>query len=125
MKKYTAYFIGILFGVTLLSYSVYSQSTDISGSTNLNTEVLTEQLKVFPNPTDGRFQLNLAYDGQEKVSAKVYDITGKLVKDITRDLVIGKESVTAEVDLQTPKSGFYFLRITIGRKTITKKMIVR
>lgn len=125
MKKYTAYFIGILFGVTLLSYSVYSQSTDISGSTNLNTEVLTEQLKVFPNPTDGRFQLNLAYDGQEKASAKVFDITGKLVKDITRDLVIGKESVTAEVDLQTSKSGFYFLRITIGRKTITKKIIVR
>ena len=125
MKKYTAYFIGLLFGLTLLSYSVYSQSTDISGSVDLNTGVLTEQLKVFPNPTDGRFQLNLAYDGQEKVSAKVFDITGKLVKDITEDLVIGKESVTAEVNLQTPKSGFYFLRIAIGRKTITKKIIVR
>ena len=125
MKKYTAYFIGLLFGLTLLSYSVYSQSTDISGSVDLNTGVLTEQLKVFPNPTDGRFQLNLAYDGQEKVSAKVFDITGKLVKDITEDLVIGKESVTAEVNLQTPKSGFYFLRIAIGRSTITKKIIVR
>ncbi len=125
MKKHTAYLIGIFFGLTLLSYSAYSQSADKSGAAKLNTELLTEQLKVFPNPTDGRFQLNLAYDGQEKVSAKVFDITGKLVKDIAGDLVIGKESVTAEVDLQNPRSGFYFLRITIGRSTITKKIIVR
>lgn len=125
MKKHTAFIIGFFFGITLLSYSAFSQPAGKSVSANLNTGELTEQLKVFPNPTDGRFQLNLAYDGQEKVSAKIFDITGKLVKDITGDLVIGKESVTAEVELQTPRAGIYFLRITIGRSTITKKVIVR
>ncbi|MCK5137194.1 MAG: T9SS type A sorting domain-containing protein [Bacteroidales bacterium] len=125
MKKYTAFIIGIMFGVILVSHSAFSQSTVDPASGNLNTEWLSEQLKVFPNPSDGRFQLKLKYDGQEKVSAKVFDITGKLVKDITADLVIGKETVTSEVDLQAPGTGIYFLRIDIGKGTVTKKILVR
>ncbi len=114
-----------MFGVILVSHSAFSQSTVDPASGNLNTEWLSEQLKVFPNPSDGRFQLKLKYDGQEKVSAKVFDITGKLVKDITADLVIGKETVTSEVDLQAPGTGIYFLRIDIGKGTVTKKILVR
>ena len=50
-------------------------------------ELSEKEIKVFPNPSDGRFQLTIEYQGPEKVTAKVYDITGKLVKDISKDLV--------------------------------------
>lgn len=82
-------------------------------------------IKVFPNPSDGRFQLTLDYEGSEKVTAKVYDITGKQVKDITEDLVKESTKVTANVNLDSPKSGIYFLRVSIGSRVLTKKFIVR
>ena len=85
----------------------------------------SEQMKISPNPSNGQFQLVLEYDGQEKITAKVFDITGKLVKDISEELVIGESKVTAEVDLQVPRTGIFFLRIEIGNSTFAKKIIIR
>ena len=85
----------------------------------------SDDLKVFPNPSNGRFRLIYKITGSEKPEAKVYDLTGKLVKDITKDLVIGEDMVSADVELQNPKSGIYFLRFGIGQKRIAKKVIIR
>ena len=83
------------------------------------------EVKVFPNPSDGRFQLSFEYSGIEKINAKVYDITGKLVKNITEDLVIVEKSVSASVDLESPSSGIYFIRIEWGKTLLTKKIIIK
>jgi len=55
----------------------------------------------------------------------VYDITGKLVKNITEDLVIVEKSVSASVDLDSPSSGIYFIRIEWGKTLLTKKIIIK
>jgi len=111
---------GILISQQLFSRSVHSPDGDIPG-----VEQNEKEIKVFPNPSDGRFQLKLEHDGVDKVSAKVFDITGKLVKNISEDLVTEDSSVTANVNLESPKSGIYFLRIEIGNQVYTKKIIVR
>jgi len=86
---------------------------------------ISESIKIFPNPTNGRFNLSLAYEGNERIVAKVYDLTGKMIKDISNDLVKDKSSVTADIDLNQPTSGIYFLRVEIGNKIATKKIIVK
>jgi hypothetical protein len=116
MKKLTIYLFGFLLLGILISRPVLAQDMDIQ---------LSEQLQIFPNPTDGNFQVTLKYEGSEKVTAKVYDITGKVIKDISNELFKEESSITAQVDLKNPNAGIYFLRIQMGSKRLTKKIIVK
>ena len=125
MKKFTLVVIGVLLGGILLSPELYSRSVRSTDGDIPGVEQSEKEIKVFPNPSDGRFQLTLDYTGSEKVTAKVYDITGKLVKDISEDLVSEDHSVTAQVNLESPKSGIYFVRVSLGNKVLTKKIIIR
>jgi hypothetical protein len=125
MKKFTLAIIGLMLGGMLISQQLYSRSAYAPDGDLPGVEQSENEIKVFPNPSDGRFQLTLEHDGAEKVSAKVFDITGKQVKDISEDLVREDTSVTAQVNLESPKSGIYFLRVSIGNKVLTKKIIIR
>ena len=125
MKKPAILFMGILLGTIFMSQHLFSYSLIIPDVDLPALEQAQIEVKVFPNPSDGRFQLSFEYSGKEKLSAKVYDITGKQVKDITDDLVISETSVTANVDLESPSSGIYFIRISWGKTLLTKKLIVK
>jgi hypothetical protein len=116
MKKITTYLLGFLMIGILVAQPTIAQDRNVQ---------LAEQLKIFPNPTDGKFQLTLKYEGNEKVTAKVYDITGKVIEDISNELVKEESSVTAHVELKDPRTGIYFLRIQMGSKLLTKKIIVK
>jgi len=125
MKKSTLLVFGMILLGVLHTSQLYGHRAEIPDGDPLKVELSEKEIKVFPNPSDGRFQLTLDYQGTEKVTAKVYDITGKQVKDISRDLVKENTSFTANVTLDNPKSGIYFLRVTVGKQVLTKKFIVR
>ena len=125
MKRFTVYVVGVMIVGMLSSPTVFSQKADTPEAGMINDEQLLEKMKIFPNPSDGRFQLSLEFVRQEKLTAMVFDITGKLVRDISEELVIGESSISADVDLQSPSTGIYFLRIEVGRSTFTKKIIIR
>jgi len=121
MKKSSILILGFFVGTLLMSQHLFSRSVE---DPYVVDKEATE-IKVFPNPSDGRFQLTFEYNGKEKITAKVFDITGKMVKNITAELEIGETSVTANIDLETPSSGIYFIRIEMGQQLLTKKIIVR
>lgn len=121
----STYLLGILLWVTLISLPAYSTPSYAFEDPRLSEKQMSDLINIFPNPTDGRFQINLKYEGNEKIAAKVYDITGKMIKDVSNDLVFEESSVTADIDLEHPSSGIYFLRIEIGHKIATKKIIVK
>jgi hypothetical protein len=125
MKKSTLLFMGVLMGTVIVSSHLYSHEVMLRDEDPAGVELTISEVKVFPNPSDGRFQLRFDYSGQEKLKAKVFDITGKLVKDISNDLVKSESSVTANIDLESPGSGIYFIRIEWGKSLLTKKLIVR
>ena len=109
----------------MVSQHLYSHAIILSDEDPIGEELNISEIKVYPNPSDGRFQLSFDYSGDEKLNAKVFDITGKLVKDISNDLVKGETSVSANVDLESPSSGIYFIRIEYGKSLLTKKIIIR
>ena len=125
MKKSSILFMGILLGAIFVSQPLFSHSGLLHEEDPAGVEQTISEVKVFPNPSDGRFQLSFEYSGQEKIKAKVFDITGKLVEDITDDLVKSERSVTANIDLESPSSGIYFIRINGGTSLLTKKIIIR
>jgi hypothetical protein len=125
MKKSTILFMGILLGSIFVSQHLFSHSYLLQDEDPSGVEQAISEVKVFPNPSDGRFKLTFEYSGQEKINAKVFDLTGKQIKDISEDLVKSERSVTADVDLESPSSGIYFIRIELGKSSLTKKIIVR
>jgi hypothetical protein len=125
MKKFSMVLAGVLLGGILISQQVFSRSVYSPDGDLPGLEQIEKEIKVYPNPSDGRFQLTLDYNGSERVTAKIFDITGKLVENISEDLVKEDSSVTAQVNLESPKSGIYFLRISIGNQVLTKKFIIR
>ena len=125
MKKSTIVFMGILLGTIFVSQQLISRSAMLPDEDPPGVEQTVSEVKVFPNPSDGRFQLTFDYSGKDKINAKVFDITGKLVKNISEDFVTGETSVTANVDLDSPSSGIYFIRIELGKRLLTKKIIIR
>jgi hypothetical protein len=125
MKRSTLRFIGILLSTVIVSSHLYSHAIFQADEDLAGNELTASEIKVFPNPSDGRFQLSFDYSGHEKLKAKVYDITGKLIKDISNDLVINETSVNANIDLESPASGIYFIRIEYGQSLVTKKIIIR
>jgi len=125
MKKSTILFMGILLISIFASRHVFSHSYLLLDEDPAGVEQTISEVKVYPNPSDGRFKLTFEYSGQAKINAKVFDITGKQVKDISEDLVKSERSFTADVDLESPSSGIYFVRIELGKSILTKKIIVK
>jgi len=125
MKKPVILFLGMLLGTVFMSQQLFSFAATAPEKYPSGMDEAAIEINVFPNPSDGRFQLSFDYDGKEKVNAKVYDITGKLVEDITEYLVINDTTVTAQVELEHPSSGIYFIRVSWGKTLLTKKIIIR
>ena len=57
----------------LISYPAFSQSANIPDREVINSDLLSEKMKIFPNPSDGRFQIRLEYVGKEKITAKIVE----------------------------------------------------
>ncbi len=125
MKRFTLVVSCVILGSMLFTQQLYSHSVYVPDGDRLFVELDEQAIKVFPNPSDGRFQLSIDYQGTEKITAKVYDITGKLIKDISEELAREDQAVNSQVDLETPKAGIYFLRVEIGNQVLTKKIIIR
>jgi len=125
MKKSVLLLSGILLATFFVSMHLYSNTLVLPDDDPPNVELSVKEVKVFPNPSDGRFKLTFEYSGQEKINARVFDITGKQIKDISDELDISEGSVTADVDLESPSSGIYFIRIERGKFSLTKKIVIR
>lgn len=104
----------------LLAFSLLIFSPGLSQELKQET-----QLKVFPNPSEGDFKLEVKMEAEGTISAKIFDMTGKLVKDISSELQVEEEKVSADISLAEAKPGILFIRIESGKQKFTKKIIIR
>ena len=76
-------------------------------------------IKVYPNPVSRKDDLNVTLSGTGKKYLSFYDITGKLVKQVTTE----KNAVALNVsDLGV---GVYILNVKSASLQTTKKVIIR
>jgi hypothetical protein len=80
------------------------------------------RMLVYPNPSDGRFTLEIGKLSSQKVMVEILDITGKVVyrNDFN---VLGNLKET--IDMQHVTKGMYFLRILEGDRISTMKLMFR
>jgi hypothetical protein len=73
---------------------------------------------VFPNPSDGQFNLQWKMDAA--FGCRVYDLSGKLILE-----KLNNTGQDHQLDLSQVATGMYFLKITSQGNTVTKKLMKR
>ena len=70
--------------------------------------LLKNQLLLYPNPTDGRFILELPGAYEADLTCEMFDQTGKLV---LQQVFPSHAQIRKEFDLSSEPPGIYFIRI--------------
>ena len=107
-------------------YEAYSGSVTVTDA-DITVEVVLQLVgineqsslvsSVFPNPTDGKFELILNYyDAGAQVT--ITDITGKVI--LSQEIV----EVQSVIDLAGNKQGVYFIHVVSGNQYFNGKMVL-
>jgi hypothetical protein len=80
------------------------------------------RMLVYPNPSDGRFTLEIGKLNSQKVMVEILDITGKVVY---RNDFNALGNLKETIDMQHLTKGMYFLRILEGDRISTMKLMFR
>ena len=103
------------------SWIVLPNSFLIGESSYVNTYKKVSNFDIFPNPSNGKF--NIAFKGQINKETKV-EIVNNLGKSIfTKTLLNDSKSII--VDLSSQKKGIYFLTIKTESNNFTKSIIIQ
>jgi len=105
-------------GVFVLYVQVDRSFERVSGIETVNGMDL---MKVYPNPSNGLFQVSLELPSSEEVSVSVYDMMGHKVANVTEGQ-LQKGSFT--VDMTGKAAGMYFVRMTALNKVYNQKIII-
>jgi hypothetical protein len=80
-----------------------------------------DDLKFYPNPSDGKFSIEFESDGKQPVSIVITDMNGKQVQ---KQEVSGEGKHSLSFDLRSEGKGTYILNLQQGKKSTTKKIII-
>lgn len=102
------------------SCSPINKSSLFNASTKTSTLSSDLEVKVYPNPNNGIFKVELPqFDNLEETELSIYNVQAQLMKTIEV-----KNAVT-EIDIKTLGSGLYWLSIQSNKNHQIKKLIVR
>ena len=95
-------------------------SSDTITFVNRTEALLDNGLEVYPNPTQGEFNLRVGEPINEEGAVSIYDITGKLILQTRFDQLNG----TMTMDLQGVDAGVYLLEVR-SEHFLSKKRLVK
>jgi PKD repeat protein len=92
--------------------------TDLSNLTGENIHS-----SVFPNPSNGTFQLDLNGLNEGTVKLSVYNTVGQVVYETNATATNGE--LSKSLNLNNLSSGVYFLKVNSGSASHTKKIVIK
>lgn len=104
--------------------NVYLDEINLNG-TPAGIEDFTSSLNftIYPNPSTENTSVSFDLTEKQKVNVKVYDVLGNEVSTIV-NTTLPEGEYKYEVNSSTLASGIYFVKLTAGNYSITKKLIV-
>lgn len=82
------------------------------------TEFETQQLSIYPNPSNGTF--TVSSNLSQSVSIEIIDATGRLIASYP-NITNGK----TEIDIENVSSGIYFIKFKVDERVGTQKLMIR
>ncbi|HBG70006.1 MAG TPA: hypothetical protein DHV29_02935 [Bacteroidales bacterium] len=114
-----------LFNVTLVAYNgacqnTYSTTIDVVAVSIM--ELGDISLQMYPNPSNGEFDITLSGTNNGSLLMDIYDVTGRLI--LTEDLSSMNGGSVFHVTLGEVNAGLYNVRFTYNEQSITRVMVV-
>ena len=95
---------------------------DTSGGTGFVEQLESGNVNVYPNPTEGAFNVGMELFGEHNVSISVQNLQGKEVT--AKDLGSQAGEFNQEFDLSQVAAGLYFVKIRVDNEFVVRKLIV-
>jgi len=81
-----------------------------------------QEIKIFPNPVREKAYIKLHLQNKSQVSLSIFDLLGRANSSLLQKTYSAGD-VSIPIDLNYLKDGIYFVNISYGNKTITRKII--
>ena len=78
---------------------------------------------VYPNPASGLARMRVSAAGDDAVTVRVFDVTGRLVATVVEGAFLRSDQVL-EVDTQSLAAGLYVVRAEAGGDVVTRRLTV-
>lgn len=82
-----------------------------------------ENFSVYPNPSNGTFNITFTPDSNGKIEISLYDLRGRAINNYTFDDASASSTFNKQLEYSYIDSGMYFLVVKNGNKVSTKKII--
>lgn len=124
LEKKTMYYWKVR-SLTSLDTSSWSPvwSFEVEGYAGIGDEFNNGSIDIYPNPSDGVFNLMINSYANEVYDISVVDITGKLVHKENINCSSGINNTT--LSLTSLQKGLYFVNVRKKDKMVTKKLFIK
>lgn len=82
-----------------------------------------DNFSVYPNPSNGTFNLTFKPASNDKIEISLYDLRGRAINQYTFDGVSASSTFNKQLEYNYIESGMYFLVVKNGNKVTTKKIV--
>lgn len=97
---------------------------DTGGRVDGDQEPLITSMRVYPNPSDGRFSVSVELSRSTAINVKLIDATGN--RQIFNEDQTGSDSYTLEYSLfDRLQPGLYFVSLTVENQSKVVRMMIR
>jgi len=109
---------------SLLTAQSYINTKAEKSPTSVEPSAEPFSIQVYPNPFKDELQLNYTVSGKASVTVALYSPSGtQLATLVSNQVQSGSQTISRNVSKYTQQSGIYLLKITIGDKTYTEKLV--
>ncbi|MEQ8361078.1 MAG: M43 family zinc metalloprotease [Cytophagales bacterium] len=94
-------------------------------TTGIRKELFGE-FNLYPNPNSGLFTIQFYHNGNDKISAEIIDIIGQSIQiDLSKTIQSGWNTVRVNSKDFNLKPGVYFIKLTSGDNSYSKRFIIK
>ncbi len=111
----------ILVTVTDLNNCTASDTVVVNLLTGINALANQLGIEIFPNPSQGKFEINIS-NAMSGVELRLVDVIGR---EFFLDLHSGNGSYHKTVDLSSAAKGIYFLQMRTPEGTVTRRILIQ
>lgn len=104
-------------------YDLNDDVITVEGEILSTEEVAFENFSVYPNPSNGTFNLSFMPVADDKVEVALYDLRGRAITEFTFNDVSTSGLFKKQLNVSHISKGMYFLVVKNGNKEATKKIV--
>ena len=105
----------IFYNVNVTDFTINSAPASVE-------DVAFSGFSLYPNPSNGTFNLNFNVIDTDKVSVQLFDVSGRLINQ--QNFFNTSASFAEKINFNKVSSGLYLVKVTNGNKQTTRKLII-